>query len=200
MKNIKVVKNKKIHPHTSRSSVPLSVSKILISVPLVLAVASNWPSSVRVKQAIPESWAEIIVLFCSAKCSTRILPLCKSGQASTKESANCETSQSPLGFATVSIWCINLRSANLYTNIFISVTTIILSRRSRTPRTGVRNDSSPMHLPSWSSQIMTLLGGNCGWGPPPMSARILHRKSISTWPIPPPSNSLRKCSRNGSQS
>ena len=65
-----------------------------------------------------------------------------------------------------------------------------LSFRSLTAFTTVRNESSPMHLSWWSSQSITLFGGNFGRSPPPTSARMLHLKSISTMPMPP-SNSDR---------
>ena len=56
-----------------------------------------------------------------------------------------------------------------------------------------------MHLLWWSSQIITLFGEYLGDRPPPTSARMLQRKSISTCPIPPLSKRLRKVSLNGSQ-
>lgn len=59
-----------------------------------------------------------------------------------------------------------------------------------------------MHRFWWSSQIITLDGGNRGLGPPPTSASRLQRKSISTMPMPPPDtpppvNTRRNVSLNG---
>ncbi len=60
-----------------------------------------------------------------------------------------------------------------------------LSFRSLTAITLVLKVSSPIAFCWWSSQSITLLGGNLGYVPPPTRAKMLHLKSISTIPMPP---------------
>lgn len=64
-----------------------------------------------------------------------------------------------------------------------------LSFLSLTPQTLLLKLSSPMHFMSESSHSMTFVGGYLGVSPPPTSAIMLVRYSISTIPMPP-SNSI----------
>ena len=87
----------------------------------------------------------------------------------------------------------------MYTYTLCSSATTTLSLRSRTARTSFLKESSPMQRLWWSSHIMTLFGGYAAERPPPTSARMLHRKSISTMPIPPFEKSRRYVCLKGSQ-
>ena len=67
-----------------------------------------------------------------------------------------------------------------------------LSRLNLTAFTSLLNSSSMTHFFFSSSQIMTFVGGNFGFLPPPTSARKFVRKSISTDAMPPSSKSNKK--------
>mmetsp|Transcript_24392 Transcript_24392/g.62012 ORF Transcript_24392/g.62012 Transcript_24392/m.62012 type:complete len:296 (-) Transcript_24392:237-1124(-) len=175
---------------SSCSSCPSAVFHTRTSVPLSLALASRLPHSDSDSADSALLCALMNLVWRRSYSSTRICPVCRPGHASTVDSAVEETATRPLGFARVSIWCSSLRSAKLYTRTLCSKATTMRSLRSLTARTWLRKLSSPMHLPWWSSQIMTLVGGYLGAAPPPTIARMLQRNNISTIPMPPgpPSN------------
>mmetsp|Transcript_27968 Transcript_27968/g.70515 ORF Transcript_27968/g.70515 Transcript_27968/m.70515 type:complete len:226 (-) Transcript_27968:70-747(-) len=184
---------------TSCSGLPECVSNTRRMVPFSLAVTSRDPSRLSARHDRCDVWASILLVLLASNSSTRTCPLWLPGHASTVWWDEGESAQRPLGLDTVSISCVHTKSLNLYTSTLYSITTTTLSRLRRTLLTSCRKESSPMSFLRWSSHIITLFGGKRPLFAAPTSAKMLHRKSISTCRIPPPSNSLLKVSLKGEQ-
>ena len=111
--NKDIIPESKINMQTSCRRVPSIVLNILIKVPFVLAVASRSPSIVSAMQEMCESWAGIVFVIFSPKCSTRTCHWCTPGHAKTEVLEWWERQQSPFGFDRVSIWYSSFKSVKL---------------------------------------------------------------------------------------
>ena len=152
---------------------PELVSKTLMRVPLVLAVATLLPCTLIWMMDRLESWAAMSRGGPSALWrSTRWMwPGLVPGMASTELSQLGLRLQRPLGLGEVSnMWSWVGALVKVNTLITFSSTTTIRSLRSLTANTSEQNSSSMTIFFFKSSQIPTLFAGDLGRSPPPTIA------------------------------